>query len=1156
MSINRTANRATRVRIVLSTAAFNIPRLRAHQPDSENRTRRRVLLRSPAARQMRALLWLLVLAGGVRTARAQACVDVADVAGRCTEAVGGRQKEMYENGVLSGSFSELDDPSTGYYYPLETCTWEITARSNQTNIVVDFVSFDTEIRIDLVRIYDCVKVDCLDVKKHGRFSMSEWIWQNSGSDPSAVTTNSSHIVVGFFSDRSVENLGFTAEWSLQFDAGGVACECNVGYGITANGCQQCALGTFKDALGNFLCTPCIHGTYSDVFGATVCKSCQENAGTYQYYSGIENYEWINGATSKFRCACNIGYVSKIIDGTEVCEACAAGTYDPSVSAICQACPAGTFSSDPASTACETCVVGTFSLQGQTECTSCAADSTTYDNGFETTGASSFTYCLCNAGYEGNAAANIFGGKCTECNAGYWKSEAGNVECTACTAGKYSETSAATSLDTCTACESGTYQDSGGATTCSPCQPGTYNDKVGQTECDNCEVGKYSSTSAAESSDVCMDCPPATYQTQTGQSECTSCPEHMTTYFNFGVVTGQTSNENCKCNRGYGGYATTGACTACPAGKYKAYIATGDCAYCGKGTYQDKEAASTCNLCELGKYADDRESTVCTSCGDGTTMESTGADSIDRCLCNKGYGAPSTAQLFWNSLVCRICGPGTYSDQINRDPCYPCAPGKYQPAAAASQCDLCGVGTYAADSASTVCTSCVDGATTYDAVNQLEVEGADSAGFCQCNKGYGGPNTWPSLLTCTPCERGKYSNQISNVPCQMCGHLKTGPVKATQTEQCYCITNAQLIDGECKANVGYAAILDDDIPFYISVAACESGHYKDQVQNQACYPCAPGRYQPAAAASNCDKCVVGTYASEASSACTPCVHGASTYNGQREIEETHSISFCKCNAGFAGNAADESGACQECTPGSYTSHVGLPSCMDCPAGQYSDSDKATTCSDCQAGTYTNVDAQSVCIECVAGKYGITSSSESESDCQVCDLGYYAENNASTKCLSCAAGTYASSEAQSVCQPCPVGKVSNVSASTTENDCESCARGQTSQGNECQSCGYGFHEVGGACIECPGNKTTLAEGSFDAADCVCAAGEWGDTECATCPAGSHSAAASLSVYACFCNYGYTGDAAAGGGGCGGVRVQCGVPLRGWRVCRVSGREVHRR
>ena len=76
---------------------------------------------------------LLVLAGGVRMARAQACVDmdVADVAGLCTvpyyfdsetsRYITLQDDVINETGVRAGNFSELDK-ADGHYHDLETCT--------------------------------------------------------------------------------------------------------------------------------------------------------------------------------------------------------------------------------------------------------------------------------------------------------------------------------------------------------------------------------------------------------------------------------------------------------------------------------------------------------------------------------------------------------------------------------------------------------------------------------------------------------------------------------------------------------------------------------------------------------------------------------------------------------------------------------------------------------------------------------------------------------------------------------------------------------------------------------------------------------------------------------------------------------------------------
>ena len=183
-----------------------------------------------------------------------------------------------------------------------------------------------------------------------------------------------------------------------------ACLCNPGWaGIAANGCVECASGTFKPASGSEACqicrnnsdtflyprtvcqcrtgffgdntSPCIEcpqHTWADQVGLTACTSCKV---FLQSPGGATDH---TGQTSSDSCFCLPGYLSILIEGARACQACAAGTFHVPTDNI-------------RNESCEDCSYGTYaSASAATVCTNCPVNSSTY--------VSPYTACQCNKGY--------------------------------------------------------------------------------------------------------------------------------------------------------------------------------------------------------------------------------------------------------------------------------------------------------------------------------------------------------------------------------------------------------------------------------------------------------------------------------------------------------------------------------------------------------------------------------------------------------------------------------------------------------------------------------------------------------------------------------------------------------------------------------------
>ncbi len=235
------------------------------------------------------------------------------------------------------------------------------------------------------------------------------------------------------------------------------CVCNKGEYENAGTCTPCAVGTYKDWLGNDTCTACAVGKYQDEIGQTSCKDCDGGQITTR-----------TGATASTDCVCPEDK-PKWNSTSEQCEACPANSEWSGdqcqckagytlKDGTCQACDTGTYKSSAGNTACDACPKGYYQDKtGQTSCTSCGTNQTTSN-----TGATASTQCVCNAGYTLNGT-------------------------------------------TCQQCAKGTYKSSAGNTACDACPKGYYQDKTGQTRCEACGANQTTSNTGATASTQCISC---------------------------------------------------------------------------------------------------------------------------------------------------------------------------------------------------------------------------------------------------------------------------------------------------------------------------------------------------------------------------------------------------------------------------------------------------------------------------------------------------------------------------------------------------------------------------------------------------------------------------------------------------------------------------
>ncbi|KAL3876442.1 hypothetical protein ACJMK2_034287 [Sinanodonta woodiana] len=610
-------------------------------------------------------------------------------------------------------------------------------------------------------------------------------------------------------------------------------------------CSPCIPGTYKTSVGNTKCAECKPGTYSSSTGATSCTECE--AGKYQpdwATSWCEVCEYgkttnRNGSNSRSECVCAPGHYYYYGQ----CNPCARGTYKKYTgNTDCNDCHPGSYSSSAGAIACTECEDGTYQPNWRTSsCQACEGVKTTIGRG-----SNSYQQCVCPPGQY-----DIRGWlKCSPCQPGTYKPNAGDTSCFDCLPGTYSNSPGATS---CTKCETGMYQPSTRQSSCHTCEIGKYQYLEGQTFCNACEDGTTTLGSGSTSSsqcvlacepgkfhtdetDICLDCPTGTYQPGRGQSSCLSCKPGS-----FQNRTGQND------------------CVPCQAGSYSDNERATTCISCRSGTYQYSQKQSLCVPCPIGQYQPSEGQRSCYPCESGKTTIGVGSTSQNDCLtvcsagefrsnqsqacekCSTGMYQPTPGQTF-----CLSCVAGTYQNQTGQISCMQCLPGSYQSSIGSEACIKCSAGFYQPDYGSySQCLACPFG--TYQ----------DLGGAVSCIKCLAGTfQNQTGQMSCIPCPKGSYQSSEGTNKC----------------------------------------------------IACPAGMYQNFVAQSQCLECPPGSYSSEPGSELCTQCDVGMYQNVSGQiSCNACPNNTNTTGtGTKSLQGCYStaIPTVSENTGITGAGSKE------------------------------------------------------------------------------------------------------------------------------------------------------------------------------------------------------------------------------------------------------------
>ena len=844
-------------------------------------------------------------------------------------------------------------------------------------------------------------------------------------------------------------------------------------------CLPCPAGTHKHddsedyshtesdhILHDSNCYLCFQHYYTPAAGQIRCTACPPHSG---------NDHTIEHMDSKDHCKCNAGYEMGEVDAEDdaYCEQCTAGKKKTGHDWI-----------DMTEEGCTFCDNGKTNIDDFTECRNCVSGEYSKDDGIckpcgdrQTSGAGESS-CKCNAGYTGADGDASASSGCSQCPAGYYKTQPGSAACELCDFGKFSNTPAASSATVCKNCVAGTYLNFLGGTSCkncpsnsdSPiaaqscacnpgffgnwescqaCVAGKYKMNAGSEGCTECGAGKFSSAQAATSDTVCQQCSAGKWSDTLGASSvatCIACERGK-----WSDASPATTINTCTaCQAGkYSavlGADTINTCTNCPAGKYSASTALTACALCEGGKYQTAEGRTKCEQCSSGKFSGrlttglgpGSRNTECTE-QNPCTMCQADCDKFEDCMeglqCHeRNGGAVDPVGQCGGSAYNNghdYCYDDTFTG-ISTYQCSSCADGHISPTGATS-CTDCGVGKQPNGDRS-ACEDCEKGKFATQAHTSCEA----------CAVGKYAAST--GLSVCTDCTAGKVNSQTGSTDASACSACSAGQYSDAGAAQCE----------SCPSNTWSA------LPAASTCDSCVQGY---EIRS-GCEKCNAGSFQPSNGGTQCTPCPVDEYQdSEGAASCIQC----STL-GSNFVTSGTGNSECGCNFGYF-----------------FTDNGGSLSCTECPYATYKDTiDRAMDCVSCHVSTNTSARGKisiTHCNTCALGyeNYGAVNTDQ----CTQCNAGYAKGSSNTGSCVECSQTTYANVAGLTTCKDCPPD-----STSTTGSGCSCNAGFGMSFDNshellmKCEQCDEGKYNgfVGATCQPCTADSSSPA-GSTSEDDCVC-------------------------------------------------------------------------
>ena len=972
-----------------------------------------------------------------------------------------------------------------------------------------------------------------------------------------------------FSDA---NTGATSLWN---------CTCEGGYfrELPAQ-CSSCAPGKYK-LEGNSPCLLCAAGSYSAQAASTGCSVCPCRALSTL---GSPSCNCIEGYTRQRLChacpaicvPCASGSYKNSLSN-EPCTLCPRHSVSDSgsISVLNCSCPRG-YSGNSDGESCAPCPPGhAKSVAGPGLCTICPP-------GTYTLLRNASTECiLCPPGKISNTSGHYFSGDqehhldraCTDCPAPTLTSSPGALGVENCTCGRGYQPSTSTRLSgyvretaVCQPCLAGWYQDVIGFSACSRCVAGTFADLPASSSCHDCPHDTYSSRL---SSRECIQCPfdhkitevvvqgksnftlPTYYRLISNESQCRASCDGIPSCTGSGFSATLEFGHVQRISGIYEPWTdlTTIAgveITDYGQGYHPSFLPKIECslraefmipqAQCFDGTNGSTLINCTGNLTnitqsvpgpwdlfneEIDVYLQDltwagaKQQLLVVAAN--TVSSPIASTSQSACSCAPGYHGESMSS-------CTACAPGSYKDFIGlgvlvpsdgavEHLCLKCEAGKYGVLPAQVNCSLCPRNTFSRSIGAAEPSTCQDCPT-----NSQSPQGSSTRYNCSCNAGYttdGGILVGPdlTLFRCIPCRAGLYKDWVGTEICKECPEYSSSLPGAASLFDCTCIP------GYTQNNGTVIGATAGQFPNCDSLSTAEP-----ERSLPVCERCEPGKFKPASGPHVCTLCPQGKYSAATGAVtedtCVPCPTNKTTLTAGMLV-----VASCKCQAGFEPLGPD----CIACNVGQYKFAIADYACALCAAGTFSDRIGTEQCSKCAAGTYwggIGGTSSDNCLLCSANSHS-PAGSVAAADC-LCNKGFSGPDGG--PCVACTLGTYKNVNGSTLCTLCPADTYAESFASKGIDACLSCPNYTRSEAGsrDRMNClclpGYSGPK-GGPCVACLPGTYKQVNGS---SACVpCAAGKYSPTPsaiaedtCQNCPAGSHSAEATVNVSHCLCSRGYTG------------------------------------
>ena len=454
--------------------------------------------------------------------------------------------------------------------------------------------------------------------------------------------------------------------------------------ICDNTCLFAFDGHCDDGSDGSAISGCAHGTDCHDCGKQKCAVPTPAPSPAQHAtptpSPTKTWKAVPCEPGYFRPKKTIGQVEASYDSEyRRCTKCPVGTFMPlsrtkaGKTTVCVVCPIGKMSfhwRDAHNRALEQATT-----EGAFACTACAPGTFSHTRGV--------AHCkMCTEGHFSHMKGAV---KCQKCAPGKFQPFRSRSYCKICPNGRFQPKKMATKCERCKGCAAGQYrygckpETRGGM--CLSCPLGKAKAKDGRGGCASCKAGTFQSV---EGKRYCLPCAAGRYADYMGSTVCESCKLCPTGTFRKGCVGG-----------------TRGACSNCPAGKFKAHHNQPSCTQCPSGKFQPPQKLlggprERCLACLPGFFQSARGSSSCQPCPACSAagrhrMGCTGATKGACFDCEPGKY--STGAMTATAGQCAICLAGRFTERRGTKVCSKCPRGKFSLATGVACVIECPVGSF-------------------------------------------------------------------------------------------------------------------------------------------------------------------------------------------------------------------------------------------------------------------------------------------------------------------------------------------------------------------------------------------------------------------------------------------------------------------------------